>query len=186
MLEDSKIIDLFFRRSEKAIAALAEKYEKLCMKVAFGILNNLEDSEECVNDAYMGAWDTIPPKEPNPLKAYILKLTRNQALNRYDYNSAKKRNSTCTQCIDELYSVSSDGITPEMSAELREITECIDEYLQTMDEANRLIFLRRYWFTDTYEELSELTGIKVSTLKVKTMRMRDGLKEFLQKKGVAV
>lgn len=185
MLEDNKIIKLFFDRSEKAIEALSEKYGKLCFKVAYNILNNHEDTEECVNDAYLGAWNTIPPKEPNPLAAYILKLTRNQALNRYDYNSAKKRANSVTVSIEELEFRLQSADSPEKALEEKLITQYIDEYIETLSESNRLLFVRRFWYLDTYEELSVLTGIKTSTLKVRVMRLRDSLRDYLWEKGVA-
>lgn len=185
LLEDNKIIELFFARSDRAIKAISEKYGKLCFKVAFNILNNHEDSEECVNDAYLGAWNTIPPQKPNPLQAYILKLTRNHALNRYDYNSAKKRASGLTTCLEELEFCLSSNDDPEKAFEEKQITEYIDEFIETLSEANRLLFVRRFWYADTYEQLSVLTGIKVSTLKVRIMRMRDSLRDYLSEKGVA-
>ena len=185
-MEDNKIIELFFARSEKAIAELSDKYGKLCLKVAYGILSNHEDSEECVNDSYLGAWNTIPPKKPNPLMAYILRLVRNLALNRFDYNRAQKRDENFAVCIEELgYKISSDD-TPEKELELKQLTEYIDEYLNTLSKTNRILFVRRYWFADTYEELSDTTGIKVGTLKVRIMRIRNDLREYLIERGVAV
>lgn len=91
-MEDSKIIELFFERSEQAIAELSYKYGGVCRKIAFNILNNLQDVEECVNDTYLGAWNSIPPQNPNPLVTYICKITRNIALKKYRYNTAKRRN----------------------------------------------------------------------------------------------
>ncbi len=182
ILEDNKIIELFFQRKNRAITAISEKYGKLCFKVAYNILNNHEDSDECVNDAYLGAWNTIPPKEPNPLKAYILRLTRNQALNRYDYNSAKKRSGNFEMCIEEIGYMVSDGEDPVAILETKQLTAYINEYISSLGEADRLLFVRRFWYAEPYEELSVLTGVKVSTLKVKIMRMRDNLKTFLAEK----
>ncbi len=183
ILEDNKIIELFFQRKNRAITAISEKYGKLCFKVAYNILNNHEDSDECVNDAYLGAWNTIPPKEPNPLKAYILRLTRNQALNRYDYNSAKKRAGNFALCIDEIGYCISGSEDPAEVFETKQLTEYINEYISSLSEADRLLFVRRFWYAEPYEELSVLTGVKVSTLKVKIMRLRDGLKDFLVQKS---
>ncbi|MBQ3044571.1 MAG: sigma-70 family RNA polymerase sigma factor [Clostridia bacterium] len=186
MLEDSKIIELFFARSEKAIEAVAEKYGKACFKVAFNILNNYEDSEECVNDSYLGAWNSIPPKKPNPLMSYILRLVRNCALNRFDYNSAKKRAGNYAVCLDEIgYKIEADE-TPETSFEMKQLTVYINEFLESISKANRILFIRRYWFMDTYEEISEMTGIKTGALKVRVMRIRNELKEFLGTKGVEI
>ena len=184
-MEDIKIIEMLFERIEKAISALSEKFGIFCFCIAENILESHEDSEECVNDAYLGAWNTIPPQKPNPLQAYILKLTRNHALNRYDYNSAKKRASGLTTCLEELEFCLSSNDDPEKAFEEKQITEYIDEFIETLSEANRLLFVRRFWYADTYEQLSVLTGIKVSTLKVRIMRMRDSLRDYLSEKGVA-
>lgn len=89
-MDDSKIIELFFLRSEQAVTELSFKYGETCRKIALNILNNLEDAEECVNDTYMGTWNSIPPQKPNPLSTYVCKITRNIALKRYRYNTAKK------------------------------------------------------------------------------------------------
>lgn len=185
-MEDNKIIELFFARSEKAIAALSEKYGKACFKIAFNILNNYEDSEECVNDSYLGAWNTIPPKKPNPLLTYVLKLVRNQALNRFDYNSAQKRAGNYTVCLDEIgYSVSSQT-TPEKEIEMKQLTEYINEFLDGCDQKSRILFIRRYWYMDTYEDISKMTGVKAGTLKTRISRTKTELKEFLSTKGVTV
>lgn len=186
MLEDSKIIELFFRRSEKAISALSEKYGKMCFKVAFRILNNREDSEECVNDSYLSAWNTIPPQEPNPLVAYILKITRNQALNRYDYNSAKKRSCSYSVCLEEVGFMLGSDDEPEKCLEMQQITDCINRFLEHLSDTNRVLFMRRYWHMDTYEELSVLTGIKTGALKVRISRLRNELKEYLEKNEVTL
>lgn len=186
MLEDSRIIELFFARSEQAITALSEKYGKICLKVAYKILSNYEDSEECVNDSYLGAWNTIPPQQPNPLKTYILKLVRNHALNRFDYNSAQKRSGDYTVCLEEIgYKIASDE-TPEAALEMKQFTAWINEWLSLQSAQNRVLFLRRYWFMDTYEELSELTGVKSGTLKVRVLRLKNSLSDFLGEKGVAL
>lgn len=101
-MEDSKIIELFFERSEQAIAELSYKYGGVCRKIAFNILNNLQDVEECVNDTYLEAWNSIPPQNPNPLVTYICKITRNIALKKYRYNTAKRRNGFYDISLSEL------------------------------------------------------------------------------------
>lgn len=185
-MEDNKIIELFFERSEKAIAALSEKYGKVCFKVAYNILNNHEDSEECVNDSYLGAWNSIPPHKPNPLSSYILKLVRNHALNRLDYNSAQKRQSNFAMCIEEIgYELASND-TPEKSLEMKQLGLMIDEFLCTISKTNRILFIRKYYYMDTFEELAEMTGEKTGTLKVRMMRIRNDLKMFLTERGVTL
>ena len=102
-LDDRKIIELFFERSEQAIIELSKKYGSVCSKVAFNILNNTQDTEECVNDAYLGTWNTIPPQNPNPLLSYVCRIVRNLAIKKYHTNTAAKRNSIYDVALDELY-----------------------------------------------------------------------------------
>ena len=101
-MDDSKIIDLFYARSEQAIMELSAKYGPVCNKVARNILNNSHDAEECVNDAYLGAWNTIPPQNPNPLLTYICRIVRNLSIMKYHANTAVKRNSFYDVALDEL------------------------------------------------------------------------------------
>lgn len=101
-LDDSKIIDLFYERSEQAIIELSQKYGSVCTKVANNILNDVRDTEECVNDAYLGAWNTIPPQRPNPLLSYVCRIVRNLAIKKYHANTAAKRNSSYDVALDEL------------------------------------------------------------------------------------
>lgn len=101
-LDDRKIIELFFERSEQAIIELSNKYGSVCSKVAFNILNNKQDTEECVNDAYLGTWNTIPPQNPNPLLSYVCRIVRNLAIKKYHTNTATKRNSIYDVALDEL------------------------------------------------------------------------------------
>ena len=112
-MEDSKIIALFFARSEQAIAELSNKYGGLCLHVADNILGNRSDAEECVNDAYLGAWNTIPPQKPNPLQSYICKIVRNIAITRYHSNTAAKRNSHYDVALEELEYCLFSPDTPE-------------------------------------------------------------------------
>lgn len=185
-MEDNRIIELFFERSEKAIAALAEKYGRACFKVAYNILNNHEDSEEVVSDSYLGAWNSIPPQKPKPLSSYILTLVRNHALNRLDYNKALKRQSNFAMYIDEMGFDIASNESPEKSLEAKQLGLMINEFLGTLSAANRILFIRKYFYFDTFEDLAEMTGEKAGTLKVRMMRIRNDLKEYLKEKGVAV
>lgn len=101
-MDDSKIIELFYERSEQAIIELSKKYGTVCTKIAFNILNNTQDTEECVNDAYLGTWNTIPPQNPNPLLSYVCRIVQNLAIKKYHTNTAAKRNSIYDVALDEL------------------------------------------------------------------------------------
>lgn len=132
-MNDSEIIDLFYMRSEQAIIELSVKYGNVCNKVAKNILNNILDAEECVNDAYLGAWNTIPPQNPNPLLTYICRIVRNLSIKKYHANTSVKRNSFYDTALDELEECvsSSESVEAEISA--KELTRQIDYFLDTLD-----------------------------------------------------
>lgn len=185
-MDDSRIIELFFERSEKAISELSSKYGGLCMKIAKNVLNNFQDAEECVNDTYLGVWDTIPPKRPDSLLAYVCRIARNISVNRYKYNSSLKRNGIYDVCISELEECLPTGSTAEERFEVGELTHLIDEYLDTLDEINHTLFVGRYWYLDTIETLSKMTKLSGGAVRTRLSRLREALKQFLESRGVDV
>lgn len=183
-MEDSKIIELFYERSEQAIVELLNKYGPVCTKVANNILNNSRDTEECVNDAYLGAWDSIPPQKPNPLLSYVCRIVRNLAIKKYHANTAAKRNSTYDVALDELENCfpASSSVEDEFSA--REVGRIIDAFLETLDTENRILFVRRYWHSDSITELANLFHTSSHNISVRLSRTREKLKRHLIKEGV--
>lgn len=182
-MEDDRIIELFYARKETALAELSTKYGALCSKVAGNILNNRRDVEECLNDAWLGAWNTIPPQNPNPLSTYICRIVRNLAVAKYYSNTAKKRNSFYDAALDEL-----EGCIPSASSVEDEIAEkelsiLLDRFLGTLDRENRVIFVRRYWYADGIPEIAERMGISCNNVSVRLSRIRSQLKRFLKKEG---
>lgn len=131
-MEDSKIIELFFARSEQAISELASKYGKLCLKIAKNILSNTSDAEECVNDTYLGAWNSIPPAKPDPLQAYICRIVRNISIMKYHSNTAVKRNSFYSSALDELELCLSSPASVEDSVSANELAGLLDSFLDTL------------------------------------------------------
>ena len=134
MLEDSKIIELFFARVEQAIIELSAKYGTICGRIAKNILKNNLDAEECVNDAYLAAWNTIPPQKPDPLRAYIFRIVRNIAIAKYHANTSKKRNSYYDVALEELESclIASNAVEQEIEAD--ELSRKIDSFLAVLDK----------------------------------------------------
>ncbi len=175
-MEDEKIIDLFFERSEKAIQELDSKYGKLFYKLSNNIINNKQDAEECVNDAYLGAWNTIPPQKPNPLLSYICKIVRNISIKNYWKN---KKHSTYTISLDELKPFICGNSTTENEIEVKELTHIIENFLDTLSKENRIIFIRRYWFYDNYKDIAEFMGVSEKTISVRLTRIRKKLKAHL-------
>lgn len=185
-MEDSKIIELFFERSEQAIIELSNKYGAVCSKVAFNILNNKQDTEECVNDAYLGTWNTIPPQNPNPLLSYICRIVRNLAIKRYHTNTAIKRNSIYDVALDELENCFPSSATVDSEFNAIETARIIDDFLETLDEGNRIMFVRRYWYSDSIDDLAELFQTSNHNIVVRLSRTRGKLKKHLIKEGVSL
>ncbi len=184
-MEDRDIIELYFRRDEQAVSHTAQKYGKLCYNIAFRILGDRLDAEECVNDAYLGAWQSIPPERPNSLCAFVVRIARNIAVTRLKYRTAAKRNPEALLSLDELEEIIPD--TAGASAEEdRELGRLISEFLYREKEETRKIFIRKYWYFDSIAVLSEKFGHSESKIKSILFRTRSKLKRYLAEKGVQV
>lgn len=182
-MEDKEIIQLFWRRSEQAIKEVSCKYGKLIFHISNGILNNKEDASECVNDTYLGLWDSIPPHRPEPFLAYVCRIARNIALTKYRSNTAQKRNSSYDISIEELRDcLSSPSIDEILTA--KELGQEINHFLDTLDSRNRIIFMRRYWFSDSIEEIASRFDMSENNVSVKLYRIRTHLKKHLIKEGL--
>lgn len=186
MIEDEKIIKLFFERSEQAIQELDIKYGKAFHSLSYNIVNDKQDAEECVNDSYLGAWNTIPPTNPNPLQAYICKIVRNISLKLYYRKQAAKRNSTYEVAMQELEPYLSAPNTIEAEIETRELVGIIESFLDTLSEENCVIFMRRYWFSDTYIEIAKRVGLSQKNVSVRLTRIRKQLRKYLIEREVFV
>lgn len=185
-MEDEKILELFFNRSEQAIDEVAKKYGKTCHNISYNILHSNLDAEECVNDAYLGAWNAIPPAKPNPLLTFLCKIVRNLSLKRYEFNTAIKRNSTYDVAMEELEACLSSPDTVEKALEAKELTRIIENFLDTLSVENRVIFLRRYWFSDTYQDIAARMGMTEKNISVRLTRTRQNLRNYLVERGVLV
>lgn len=184
-MDDEKIIDLFFQRSEQAISETSEKYGRYCHYIAFGILHSDEDAEECVNDAYIRAWNSIPPEKPEKLKIYLGRITRNLSLNRLEKLSADKRGAGQTDLIlDELSDCLSSGDGTERVIDSIVIKDALDGFLSGLPVETRKIFVRRYWYMSPIKEIAEEYGISESKVTVTLFRTREKLKKALEKEGI--
>lgn len=185
-MDDSTIIELFFERSENAITELSEKYGGICLNTAENITLSREDAQECVNDAYLGVWNAIPPAQPNPLLSFVLRIVRNLSISRVQYNNALKRGGRYQECVDELSECLSTQDTPEERYNAKLLSGYIEEYLDQLSRTNRLLFVRRYWYLDSYEALSAVTGLRQGAVRTRLTRMRQQLKQHLLERGVNV
>lgn len=141
-MKDTEIIDLFFVRSEDAIKQVQEKYGYLCRKIAWNILQNEQDTDECVNDAYLVLWNLIPPTQPNPLKTYLCRIVRNIALKKFRSIHTQKRYSKNVICFEELAECIPDESNVLEEMESKELTRVIEHFLDTLGKAGRILFLR--------------------------------------------
>ena len=185
-VDDSKIIELFYERSEQAIIELSKKYGTVCTKVASNILNDARDSEECVNDAYLGAWNTIPPQNPYPLLSYVCRIVRNIAIKRYHSNTAVKRNSIYDIALEELEDCIPASTTVEESFDAKETAQIINRFLESIDKENRVMFVRRYWHSESISDLAEYFHVSSHTISVRLSRTREKLKKYLIQEGVSI
>ncbi len=186
-MEDSKIVEMYLNRDENAIGETKQKYGRYCRYIAYNILNSSLDSEECENDTYLATWNSIPPSKPKSLRAYVGKIVRNIAINRYNANKAKKRNDNIEIALEEL----SEAI-PDVSTDGRAITDeltlkyALNAFVGSLKQETREIFVRRYWYLSSIKEISLDYGISESKVKVTLLRTREKLREFLGKEGIVI
>ena len=181
-MEDGKIIELFFARDEQAIRATNEQYGKLCRYIAGRILSDRSDAEECVNDAYLTVWNTIPPTRPAYFKAFLCKITRNLALKKAETAGAQKRTAAAMLSLEELEEAVPDRTLSSVIGE-EELGKAISAFLRKQSEDRRSVFLRRYWFFDSISEIAERCGFSESKVKSMLFHTRNKLREYLKKEG---
>ncbi len=185
-MEDEEIIELFFARSEQAIRELDLKYGKVFHKLSYNILKNESDAAECVNDAYLGTWNTIPPTKPNSLSAFVCQIVRNISVKCYDRKTARKRNSIYDLAMEEIEDCVSSADTVEDEVETKELARIIEGFLDTLSTENRVIFLQRYWFSDSYSDIAKKVGISEKSVSVRLARIRKKMREYLVEREVLV
>ena len=185
-MEDEKIIALFWERSEQSIGELDRKYGKICRSLSYHIVNDRQDAEECVNDAYLGAWNAIPPARPCPLLAYLCKIVRNISLNLYHRKEAAKRRGSYTIAMEEIEACLADPNTVETAIDARELAHILEDFLKTLTVDNRVIFLRRYWFADSCRDIAGRVGLSEKNVSVRLVRIRQKLKDHLREREVWV
>lgn len=182
-MEDSQIISLFFKRDETAISETEKKYGAFCYKIAFNILSSNADAEECVNDTYLQAWNTIPPQSPNKLGAWLGKVVRNIALNLWNKNHRKKRYAGIEKLLDELEDCIPSPITVEHKIEEKELTQFLNTWLASLSDNDRILFVRRYWNGEKLNELATENNISPRSMAKRMYRLRQNLKRELEKEG---
>ena len=186
-MNDSQIVDLYWARDERAIAETRDKYGQYCYAIAYNILNRREDSEECVNDTYLKAWNAMPPHKPSILSTFLGKITRCNALDRLRHYTAKKRGSSqVALSLEELTECISDGKSIDENLHAEELSKHIDSFLRSLPSAQRSIFICRYWFFDPISDIAKQFGYTESKVKTTLLRTREKLKKYLEKEDIFV
>ena len=180
-MEDKRIVDLYWMRSESAISETDKKYGKYCRYIAERILESEEDAREVQNDTYLQVWNTVPPERPNSLRAYLGVICRNLSLNRYEASHAQKRSGEVSLALDEL---SECIASREEQDDINErLCELLDSFLATLPKRTRRVFLRRYWYASSISEIAKDYGMSENNVTVLLHRTRKTLAQLLQKEG---
>lgn len=183
-MDDAAIVALYFRRSEQAIGETAAKYGAYCMKLSRNILQNEQESEENVNDTYLKAWNSIPPNRPTSLCAYLGKIARNLALNRYRAGRAEKRGAGALELsLDELAEILPGNSTAEERLDAEALSQSISAFLHTQNAQARRLFVRRYFYCESIDELAARYSMREGTVKSILSRTRNRLRLHLEKEG---
>lgn len=181
-MEDAEIVGLFFQRSEQAIPETAAKYQRLIFQISRNILENAQDAEECVNDTYLCLWNAIPPHRPNPLLAFVCRIARNVSLNRYRHNHAQRRDESGNLPLEELGDCLATP-SAEEAWSAQALGQALDRFLDTLDGKSRVMFLRRYWFSDSVSWIARQMGMTENHVSVQLYRLRRRLKQYLEQEG---
>ena len=183
-MEDRQIIELYWQRNADAISETAGKYGAYCFQVADNILHDTGDSEECVNDTWLRAWNAMPPERPNVLRMFLAKITRNLSFDRFNARNAKKRGGgEIALVLDELEECLASGTDVETAYEGKELGQCIKRFVRGLSEQDGNVFVRRYFFTDPVSAIARRYGLTENNVMVILSRTRKKLKLELMKEG---
>lgn len=183
-MDDEIIVKLYWDRNQEAIPETEKKYGKYCTYIAQSILGNMEDVEECVNDTYLCAWNSIPPHKPNTLSTYLGKIVRNLSFNRYKHNKADKRGGgELPLVLDELAEYVSGKDDVEQEVDRKELIGAINGFLDSLSEEKRGIFICRYWYTESISGIASRYGLKEGSISVILNRLRKKLHDYLVERG---
>jgi len=186
-MEDEKIVDLYWARSQEAIRETSDKYASYCRGIAFRILRSAADSDECVNDTYLRAWNAMPPHRPSVLSAFLGKITRNLSLDRWKKLHAQKRGSAQVElALDELAECLPAAQNTEEAADAGALAQLLNGFLAALPAEKRRVFLKRYWYLMPAKEIAREMGLPESTVRSMLLRTRQALKGVLEQEGFAV
>lgn len=182
-MTDNEILDLYWARDEQAISETDQKYGSYCRTIAWNILRSREDTEECVSDTWLKAWNAMPPKRPSILSSFLASITRNLSLDRYRAGQAKKRGGQLERVWEELEGCADPQMELENQIALGELSRLLDRFLRQLSQRERLVFLRRYWYADPVAEIAHRCRMSEGAVKVSLHRTRNKLRKMLEQEG---
>lgn len=190
-MEESAIITMLFARTEEALSVLQDRYGRLCLGIAKNILGNREDAEECVNDMLDAVWNRIPPERPDPLLPYVLRITRNIALNRRRAAMAKKRYAGENLSLEGIREERGDvleelAVYDDQDTDETVLREAMNGFLDGLKQDDRVLFLRRYWFEDPVPDIADRLEITENHARVRLTRLKEKLRKYLRKEGITI
>ncbi|MBR5229054.1 MAG: sigma-70 family RNA polymerase sigma factor [Firmicutes bacterium] len=186
-MDDNKIIKLYWERNTSAINITERKYGGYCKSIAYNILKNNEDTEECVNDTYLKAWNSMPENWPHRLEVYLGTITRNLSFNKYRQKYSDKRgNGNLPLVLDELAECVSGNDSPEKSLEEKELILFINDFLASLPAKKRNLFVRRYWYADSISDIAKDYNMSAGSVTSNLKRIREKLKSYLLKRGIHI
>lgn len=185
MITDQAIVELYWARNERAIEHTAERYGSYCYAIAYNVLNNAEDSDECVNDTYLDAWNSMPPHKPHVLSAFLGKITRRIAIDRWRENRAQRRGGgQVALALDELSEcVAAPNDLPH-EVHTAQVAACVEKFLGTLSDDDRRMFVRRYWHMESVAQIAARFGCSEGRVKSTLHRTRGKLHRYLEKEGM--
>lgn len=183
-MEDEQIVELYWRRDQNAVVESQRKYHPYLSKIAYNILQDVEDSQEVVNDTYFKAWQSMPPQRPSKLSIYLGRLTRHGAIDRYRHHASQKRQGdTYALCLEELEECCGTQQDPQQMLDEELLAQVINRFLETLKPQTRVMFLGRYYFLDSIKEVAQYCGVTESKAKSTLFRVRKALREYLKREG---
>lgn len=186
-MKDAEILDLYWARDERAIAETQSAYGNYCYSIAWHILHTREDSDECVNDTWLRAWNAIPPGRPGRFALFLGTITRNLSLDRWkEQRTMKRGGGEMAVALDELAECVPDARSTEDAVVAAELERLINVFLHRLPEKDCNIFLRRYWYVEEYGEIAKRYGMNLNTVKTSLFRTRNKLREYLEREGIVL
>ena len=185
-MEDYMIIQLYFDRKEQAIVETEQKYGRYCNAIAWNLLGNTQDVEECVNDTYHIVWNQIPPQRPGNFQIYLGRIVRNISIDRFRANHTKKRYAEVGVMLSELVEVVPSNETVESYVEAKQLSAIIGKWLYSLPKEDCVLFVRRYWYGDSIQKLAKVRGVTANRITLRLMRLRNKLKLCLEQEGITL